>query len=53
MPESEEKFLREQLKYCLMASEDMRFPKKWREGQLRMARSIQRQLGEEGENYNG
>jgi hypothetical protein len=53
MTTDNEAFLKEQLKYCRMASEDMRFPKKWREGQLRMARTIERQLGIEGEDYNG
>lgn len=44
MRDDERRYMKEQLNYALAAANDLRFPKKWREGQLRIARNIERQL---------
>lgn len=44
--------LEQELTFFLAKAYDLRFPKSYREEQLREARKIERILGVEGENYN-
>lgn len=45
--------LEQELEFALAQAYDLRFPKSYREEQLRDARKIQKQLGIKGEDYNG